>query len=75
MCNGAPTAYRDAALFFDEQHEPAASASNAVLTGLFAEIRIPQGPKRLAWFLTSKPELLSTAQVSVPGINIHPLGL
>jgi hypothetical protein len=36
VCDRAPTAYRDGTLFFDEQHEAAANASSAVLTGLLA---------------------------------------
>jgi hypothetical protein len=48
---------------------------NAVLAALLTETRIPQGPKLLAWFLTSKPELPSTAQVSRgTAIGLHLLG-
>ena len=46
------------------RHEPAASAATRSSPPCFPKPRIFQGPELLAWFFMSKPELLSTAQVS-----------
>jgi hypothetical protein len=51
-------------IVLDEVRLAATRAGRQRLNAVLAETRIAQGPKLLAWFLTTKPELPSTAQVS-----------